>query len=222
MGVCSCHVVVVAGAIHWHSLVRSWQNLAHRRLQAPRLVSNRNGCLEYCYSACWQNYGISITTLNWSPMCSALKQTTYTLWMKSDLGLNVYLCAVRVLLILVTLVCSHRILTRWNIDESVMIRWDRFAPQFPGTFIWSSPRLDNKTHESPIKSHSRRSTVCCCTRTCWHVLPYFQRACRSNSTFSDAHAHIIENGFMMELPLAGSTSVQGEIQLITLLCLTEY
>ena len=30
--------------------------------------------------------------------------------------------------------------------------------------------------------------------------------------FSDAHAHIIENGFMMELPLAGSSSVQGEIQ----------
>ena len=40
--------------------------------------------------------------------------------------------------------------------------------------------------------------------------------------FSDAHAHIIQNGFMMELPLAGSTSVQGEIQPITFPCLTEY
>ena len=29
---------------------------------------------------------------------------------------------------------------------------------------------------------------------------------------SDAHAHIIENGFMMELPLAGTQSIQGHIQ----------
>ena len=40
--------------------------------------------------------------------------------------------------------------------------------------------------------------------------------------FSDAHAHITENGFMMELPLAGSTSVQGEIQPINFPCLTGY
>jgi hypothetical protein len=30
--------------------------------------------------------------------------------------------------------------------------------------------------------------------------------------YSDAHAHIVENGFMMELPLAGSKSIEGEIQ----------
>lgn len=38
--------------------------------------------------------------------------------------------------------------------------------------------------------------------------------------FLDAHAHIIENGFMMELPLAGSKSVQGDVQPITLQNLT--
>ena len=69
----------------------------------------------------------------------------------------------------------------WNVEILLLsIRWDRFAPQFPGTFIWSSPHLDNKIRKSPIKSHSRRSTGCCCTRTCWHVLSYFRRTCRSN------------------------------------------
>ena len=98
------HVVVLQ--IEATSLY-SWQNLKRQRLQAPRLVLvNGNGCLEYCSSACWQNSGMSITALTWSPMCSALKQTTYTLWMNSDLGLSVYLCAVRVLLILANLVCS--------------------------------------------------------------------------------------------------------------------
>ena len=82
--------------------------------------------------------------------------------------------------------------------------------------------MDNKTHKSTIKSHSRRSRVCCCTRTRWHVLSYFDKPANLTIHLSDAHAHIIENGYMMELPLAGSTSVQGEIQPITFPCLTEY
>ena len=64
-----------------------------------------------------------------------------------------------------------------------LLRWDRLAPQFPVIFIWSYPRLGYKIHKSPIKSHSRRSTGCCCTRTCWQDRSYFRHIWRSNSAF---------------------------------------
>jgi len=107
-----------------HPPTPPWQNPA--RLQVPSLISNENGCLEYCSSACWQNCGQPITILTWSLTCFAPKQTTYIPWMNPDLELNVYLCVIRVSLILASLVRSHRILTgadcNTNVDGIVKMR----------------------------------------------------------------------------------------------------
>ena len=74
--------------------------------------------------------------------------------------------------------------------------------------------MDNKTCHSPVESDSHRSTGRCRTRTCRHVVVFEMPASLTSASFlTDAHAHIIENGLMMELPLAGSKSVQGEFQL---------
>ena len=73
--------------------------------------------------------------------------------------------------------------------------------------------MDNKTCYPSDKSDSLRSASCCRARTCGHVIFLFFNipvSSLNSLSLTDAHAHIVENGLMMELPLAGSKSVQGE------------
>lgn len=151
-------------------------------------------------------------------LCSALKRTRYTPWMNPDLELNVYLSVVRVLLNLASLVCSiifswtPRCNTKsnnwWNflfLKDEIVSHHNYLAPLsgvLPAWITKLAIRPPKVIHIDP-----QAAVVPGLAGMLFFNIP----ASRLDSSFlTDAHAHIIENGLMMELPLADSKSVQGK------------